>query len=486
MTDGPVLLHAEGLDKWFGATHALQKASVEVRAGEIHALVGANGSGKSTVVKILSNAIPADNGRVSMPNADTALGAIHQNLGLFEEGTVRENVCGVLHDWLLSAAKEKQLVERVFKQLGVEIPLDVAVRQLPIDQKAFVAVARALATMGDAPRAVLIVDEVTSVLRGSAAQRFAAVLRRLRSQGTGILLVSHDLDEVLGLADRVSVIVDGSVQAVEEARTLDRRALVKLMTGGAAIEVPELAAATEKSSGGAVLTVQGLSGELLEDFDLRVETGEIVGVIGVPGSGYDEMPYLLVGSGAERHQGSVRIHGRNVDSPSAFARAGGSLISADRNRTALVHSGSVLENFMLTHRGGFGRVALRHPRHEQRRVRTAVLAFGVKCESPVAPISSLSGGNQQKLILARCLEAEPGLLVVHEPTQGVDVRARADLLAHIHRASAERGLAVVYVCGDLNELWENVHKVVVVRRGRKVAEVPTDSTSKDMVNQLLY
>lgn len=486
MSDRPVLLRADGVSKWFGVTRALRDASVEVRAGETHALVGANGSGKSTLVKILASAVSADDGSVTMPDAHTALGTVHQNLGLFDDGTVRENVCGVLAERLLSAGRENKVVAQVFRQLGVTIPGDALVRELPIDQQAFVAVARALVKMGDAPTAVLIVDEVTSVLRGSAAQRFAEVLFRLRSRGIGILLVSHDIDEILELADRITVLVDGAVRAVQSARELDRQALIEMMTGAAVIDAAELSTPPQ-GAGEAVLRAAGLGGDLVHELDLEVYPGEIVGVIGVPGSGYDETPYLLAGGGSEHRRGRVTLGGRVIDSPSAFAVAGGGLIPADRNRTALVRTGSVLENFMLGHRGGYGRWGLRSPRQENATVKDAVRTFGVKCEGPGASITSLSGGNQQKLVLARCLQAKPGLLIVHEPTQGVDVRARADLLAQMHKAVAERDLAVVYVCGDLDEVWENSHRVVVMRRGTKVAEVSTASAAaKDSVHHYLY
>lgn len=485
MSDAQVLLRADDLSKWFGATRALREASVEVRAGEIHALVGANGSGKSTVVKILAGAVSPDAGSVTRPDPLTALGTVHQNLGLFLDATVRENVCGGLTERLLRASRERRGLTRIFEQIGVAIPGEVPVRQLPIDQQAFVAVARALAKMGDAPSAVLIVDEVTSVLRGSAAKRFAEVLTRLRAQGIGVLLVSHDIDEILELADRVTVLVDGAVRAVESAKGLGRQELIEMMTGSAVLEA-QSAVTPEPADGDAVLQARGLGGDLLHDLDLDVAAGEIVGVIGVPGSGYDETPYLLAGAGSERRRGRVLIGGRRIDRPSDFALAGGSLIPADRNRTALVHAGSVLENFMLGHRGGQGSRGLLSPRRERAAVNGAVSTFGVKCEGPSAPITSLSGGNQQKLILARCLQTQPGLLVVHEPTQGVDVRARADLLAHIHKAAATRGLAVVYVCGDLNEVWENAHRVVVVRRGSKVADVPTANASMDAIHHYLY
>lgn len=485
MSEPRVLLTAEGLSKWFGATYALRGVSFDVRAGEIHAIVGANGSGKSTLVKILSGAYPPDRGQITAGTAGLIIGTVHQNLSLFGEATVRENICGVIPARMLSAAREIAVVKRLLGQLGLAIPLAAKVQELPIDQQAFVAVARALARTQDAPGAVLIVDEVTSVLRGQAATRFAEVLGRLRDRGIGIVLVSHDLDEVLGLADRVTIITDGSVRAVEEAASLDRRRLIELMTGGS-VEAAGVAEAEGAASRAVVLSVTGLSGDLLHEFDLEVRSGEVVGLIGVPGSGYDEAPYLITGAGAGRRSGEVRLSGRAVHSPGAFAAHGGRLIPADRGRTALVSAGTVLENFMLGHQGGHARWGLRQARRERQLAEAAVARYGVKCAGIAAPITSLSGGNQQKLIMARCLEASPAVLVVHEPTQGVDVRARAELLAHMHRAVAERGLGVVYVCGDLDEVWDNAHRVVVVRRGRKVGEAEVGTTAKESVHQLLY
>lgn len=484
MAEPHVLLRAEGLAKWFGATHALRGVSLELRAGEIHALAGANGSGKSTLVKILSGAYPADGGETTAAPG-LVIGTVHQNLGLFGEATVRENVCAALPARILSAARESGVVERLFAQIGVAIPAEAKVQELPIDQQAFVAVARALARTADAPGAVLIVDEVTSVLRGEAAERFAAVLRRLRARGLGIVLVSHDLDEVLGLADRITVITDGSVRAVEHSGDLDRDRLIELMTG-VPVETAAAGAAAAAGKRAAVLSVSGLTGDLLHDLDLEVRAGEVVALIGVPGSGYDEAPYLIAGAGAARHSGTVELGGHPVRTPGSFAERGGRLIPADRGRTALVGTGSVLENYMLGHRGGHGRWGLRLGRHEQRLAREALRRYGVKCAGIHAPVTSLSGGNQQKLIMGRCLDAAPRLLVLHEPTQGVDVRARAELLAHMHRAVREQGLGVLYVCGDLNEVWDNAHRVVVIRRGRKAGEADVAGTAKESVHQLLY
>lgn len=479
------LLQTRHLSKWFGATRALRDVSVGVEAGEIHALVGANGSGKSTLVKILCGVYSADLGQIVRSSDGVVIAAVHQNLGLFGEGTVRENICSSVSGRILAPARELALVRRLCGQIGLTASAEAKVQQLPVDQQALVAVARALALIDAADGGVLIVDEVTSILRGRAAEQFAEVLGRLRDRGIGIVLVSHDLDEVLGVADRVTVIVDGAVRATVTSESVDKDRLIHLMTGVAG----DLGAGGERarSAGGEiVLRTDGLGGDLLHDFDVALRAGEVVGVIGVPGSGYDELPYLVAGARPAGSRGRVLLNGNRVSSPESFARHGGRLIPADRMRSALATSGSVLENFMLDHRGGAGRWGMRSARRERRAVAAAVERYGIKCASISEPITTLSGGNQQKLIMARCLEAAPSLLVLHEPTQGVDVKARAELLASMRRAVRHNGLSVLYVCGDIDELWDNVHRVVAVRRGRKVGEVDVDGASKDGLQKLLY
>ncbi|MGW7824070.1 ATP-binding cassette domain-containing protein [Streptomyces puniciscabiei] len=480
-----MLLSATGLSKWFGATRALHNASLDVRGGEVHALVGANGSGKSTLVKVLSGRLHADRGEVTVVTG-TALGTVHQNLGLFAEGTVRENICGTLTRGLLSRTREEAMVGLLLGQLGVSLPADRKLQDLALDEQALVAVARAMAATDGAPGAVLIVDEVTSVLRGRSAQRFASVLRRLRDQGIGIVLVSHDLDEVLGLADRITVMVDGSVRAVASAASVDRASLIELMTGHQPAAARSVLPPRRGPARDTVLQVSGLAATLVHGLDFEVRAGEVVGVIGVPGSGYEEVPYLVAGTGLPERRGDVRVAGLAVTDAASFARAGGRIVSADRGRTALVRSGTVLENFLLDHRGGRGRWGLRRPGAERSAAAEAVRRYGVKCQDTASPITSLSGGNQQKLIMARCLASRPRLLVVHEPTQGVDVQARAELLSHMHCAVSEHGIGVLYVCGDLAEAWENCHRIIVVRRGVLGGEVTVAEDSQESLHQLLY
>ena len=485
---GETLLSVRSVSKWFGATRALCDVSLDVRAGEILALVGANGSGKSTLIKILSGVARPDMGEVTgaadhAPDR-TAVGTVHQVLGLFDEGSVVENICATQRGSLLHAASEEAIARGILDQVGANIPLDRKVADLSIDQKAVVAVGRALFAMRDATRAVLVVDEVTSVLRGAAGRRFVEALRRLRDFGVGIVFVSHELDEVLGLADRIIVLRDGSVRAEVRPGEVQRQQLIELMTGGLA----QIVSAVEGRDGNdspPVLRVHHLHGSTLVDASFEVRSGEIVGLTGVAGSGYEDIPYLLAGCLGPRF-GRVTLDGHEVATPHQLARRGGRFVPADRNSRALSPAGSVLENYLFDHRSGVSRFGLTRRRHERSLAERAIRKYGVKCGSIDSPITSLSGGNQQKLVLARCLDAEPRLLVVHEPTQGVDVHARSDLLALLHDAVAHRGVGVLYVCADLEELWQNCHRVIVVRRGTVIGEVVPGVDDVAVAHGLMY
>ncbi len=293
-----------------------------------------------------------------------AVGTVHQELGLFGEGTVVENVFALQEGSFLSSRVEETVARDILGQVGARFPIDRKVADLPGDEQAMVAVARALFAMRHAKRAVLVVDEVTSILRGAAAQRFVDSLRRLRGLGVGIVFVSHELDEVLGLADRIAVLRDGTVRAVLGAYEVRRERLIELMTGGVA-PVDITSEARDQRLSGVVLAVEHLHGATVDDVSFEVRSGEIVGLTGVAGSGYDDVPYLIAGSVGPR-SGTVTLDGRAVATPPELAARGGRVIPADRNHRAIVPAGTVLENYLLDHKAGFSRFGLSRRRHERR------------------------------------------------------------------------------------------------------------------------
>lgn len=485
------LLVARRVSKHYGGAMALQGVDFDVRAGEVHALVGANGSGKSTLVKVISGSVTPDSGDlVKESSHGLVVTAVHQELGLFEEGTVVENVLANRGSTrILRPRRERRIVSQMLDELGVHIDVRRTVRELSAEQRVTVAVARALIELAHSEHAVLIVDEATSILRGRRAKELLDVVRRLAARGLGIVFVSHDLDEVLDLADRVTVLRDGTVQAVLHAGRAERAVIVDLMVGGGSSRIDSAHGAgrgeglSDKGEA-AALDVEALSGALVVDLSVQVKAGEIVGVTGVAGSGYDEVPYLVAGA-IRRTGGTVRIGPKRIRNPAQFAAAGGRVVPAKR-QDALVLLASVYENAFLSEGGGRGRFGISSRSAERRWVTEILGKYDVKCASPTVPISTLSGGNQQKVVLGRCFEARPRILVLHEPTQGVDVVARADLLKFIRTASKELGVGVLYVSAEVEELSDMCARVLVMRRGRIAGELTGEEVSTDAIHALLY
>ena len=485
------LLAASHVSKHFGGSVALANVDFEVYAGEIHALVGANGSGKSTLVKVISGSVTPDSGDlVKGSSRGLVVTAVHQELGLFDEGTVVENVLANRgSSKILRPRRERRIIGELLDELGVHIDVRRTVRELSAEQRMTVAVARALIELGQAEHAVMIVDEATSILRGRRAKELLDVVRRLASHGLGIVFVSHDLDEVLDLADRITVLRDGVVQADLTPSRTDRATIVDLMVGGGStrIDTAQVVGRGEgRSRDGATvaLDVQGLSGGQVVDLSLQVKAGEIIGLTGVAGSGYDDVPYLVAGA-VRRQAGTVTVGQTKVRNPAQFAAAGGRVVPAKR-QDALVLLASVYENAFLSEGGGRGRFGISRRSAERRWVSEILAKYDVKCASPAVPISTLSGGNQQKVVLGRCFEAHPRILVLHEPTQGVDVVARADLLKFIRTACKELGVGVLYVSAEVDELSDMCARVLAMRRGRIAGELTGERISSDAIHALLY
>jgi ribose transport system ATP-binding protein len=484
------LLVARHVSKHFGGAVALSGVDFEVRAGEVHALVGANGSGKSTLVKVMCGAVTPDSGDLVKESSGLVITAVHQELGLFEEGTVVENVLANRGTpKIIRPRRERRIVRELLRELGVQIDVRRTVRELSAEQRVTVAVARALIELANAEHAVMIVDEATSILRGRRAKELLDVVRRLAARGLGIVFVSHDLDEVLHLADRVTVLRDGNVQAEIRPSGTERAAIVDLMVGGGSNRIDRAAEVgrgdAKADAGGAVaLDVQGLSGAQVAELSFQVKPSEVVGLTGVAGSGYDEVPYLVVGA-VRRTGGMVRIGERKIRNPAQFAASGGRIVPAKR-QDALVLLASVYENTFVSEGGGRGRFGISRRSAERRWVSEILGKYEVKCASPSVPISTLSGGNQQKVVLGRCFEARPKVLVLHEPTQGVDVVARADLLKFIRTAARELGVGVLYVSAEVDELSDMCARVLVMRRGRIAGELCGDRVGSDAIHALLY
>jgi ribose transport system ATP-binding protein len=475
-----VALEARGISKRFAGAQALAGAELDVRSGEVHGLVGANGSGKSTLVKVLSGYhAPAPGARLTVagraarlplrPGDARALGLrfVHQDLGLISSLSVAENVCldelaTVRRRWISERRLQKRAVEALAR-LGLHIDPRRRVDALTPLEAALVAIARAAR---EQPR-ILVLDEPTGFLPVGERERIHELVGEAASRGSGVLLVSHDLDEVLRVAGRVTVLRGGRTVATLDAGATTTGELAALVagrgSGGALHRRP-----AQAPRGGAV-SVEGLCGRVVRDLTLQIGRGEVVGLTGLAGSGYDEVPYLLFG--ARRARGG-RLHlGRDFDltamTPGRALRAGMGLLPAAREREGAVGSLTLADNLMLPRLGRYSRrygLGL-DGRRLTADARSLLLAHGVTPAEPRARFATLSGGNQQKALLAKWLGLEPALLLLDEPLRGVDVSGRVELSAQI-RALAAHGTAVLCASFEPDLLGDLCDRVIAFRDGQ--------------------
>jgi len=485
------LLRVRGLSKSFPGLKALDDVNLEVGAGEIVAIVGHNGSGKSTLVKILAGVYQADPGAtVEIRDADghvladadgrDELHFIHQDLGLVDMLTTVENLglgrlegaSGLLP---LRSALESRRARQMIGRFGARFDVSVAVGALSPAERAIVAIARALDGWTRSDN-VLVLDEPTTAFHGEEVEILFEAVRRVAQAGAGVVFISHRLDEVLGLADRVVALRDGRVVADEPAEQLDHDGMTELIAGRA---VAQLEVSRDTSTGEPVLEARAVRGGKIDGLDLTVRPGEIVGVSGILGSGREQLAGLLFGA-RHRAGGRVEVAGRELppgDMATAI-EAGMAFVPADRHRSGAIMDMNVRENLTLARmrplRRRLGRLDGRAERDEARRWTQTV---ALRPPDPERSFKLLSGGNQQKVVLAKWLRTEPRVLLLDEPTQGVDVGAKAAIY-ELLLAAAKAGTGVVICSSDTKELVLLCDRVLVLDSGRLVTEVPRESLSE--------
>lgn len=497
-------MRIEGLSKSFGATRALHDVTMDVRKGEVHGLVGRNGSGKSTLIKILSGYHDPDPGgqlilcgkRVSLPirgaeAVQLGMSFVHQDLGLVPEYSVLENL--LLGDWRTDGmgrirwrARRAEAREDL-RRFGLHIDPRAPVSELREVDRAVLAIVRALRHLGDHPDGhVLVLDEPTAYLPRDGVERLFTAIRRVAAEGTGVVFVSHRSDEVLDLCDRLTVLRDGHKVATVDAASTDHEQLVELLLGRSLGSFyPD---AGKVKSGDVALRVRGLGGGTLKDVDLEVRQGEIIGLTGLVGAGYDQVPNLVFG-GARATDGILEYGGRTIEAstatPAASIRNGIVMLPADRLGRSGCAGATLSENVGLpVLRRFFIRGRLR--RHVLREsVGRLLAAFGVRPPEPELLLSQLSGGNQQKALLAKWVQLEPAVLLLQEPTQGVDVPSKKDIFIRMHEAAA-RGCAVLVATAEYEDLANICDRVVVFAEGRVVGELKGAELDEDRLVDLSY
>lgn len=482
------VVSVRALSKTFAGTRALQRVDIDFLPGEVHAVCGGNGSGKSTLIKILCGVYQGDEGGeirvgdVRIDSDKTAAGAahaagirvVHQDLGVFPDLTVAENLA-------LGAGFETGLGGRVrwreqrrqaaasIRAFNIPASPGTRLSELSLAARTEVAIARALRDQGDNAGGLLILDEPTAALPVEEVATLLRALRRLAARGQSILYVSHRLDEVLDLADRVSVLKDGRLVGTSPAADLDESSLISLMLGRTLVEGRQ--EQTSPPAAEAVLEVRNLAVGALQDVSLEARGGEVLGIAGLMGSGRSSLLRAIFGDIRPR-AGEVRI----LDRPAAFSHPveamerGVAMVPEHRIRDGAFLDQSVDMNFAISVIRSYWRCGRVRNSAIVRDSDGLVSRLGVKARSGRDTMSSLSGGNQQKVVLGRWLRREPRLLLLDEPTQGVDVGARADIYRQVREATSA-GAAAVVVASDLEELAAVADRVLVLRHGRVVAEV---------------
>jgi ribose transport system ATP-binding protein len=477
------VLTVRGLSKTFVSTRALSNVEFDLRAGEIHALVGQNGCGKSTLIKVLAGFHQPDPGvEITLGGEEIELSStadahragfrfVHQDLGLVGTLSTVENL---MLGRRLSTARggrirwdaERRDAERRMASLGYDFDVERPVAALGAAERTGVAIARALWDW-EAAR-VLVVDEPTASLpREEVAVLFAA-LRRVREAGLGVIYVSHRLDEIFAIGDRVTVLRDGSRVGTWDVGAMDQDALVRAMIGDEELRPPH--AQSAELTGPVALEVAGLNGAVVEDVHLRLRRGEVVGVAGLTGSGREELLPLIFGVASRT--GDVRLDGRRVPAdPRRAMRAGLALVPSDRRHEGAIVEMPVRENFSLTDLRRYStRFGYLSRAREVREVKEWIRRLDVRPALPDALFGALSGGNQQKVVLAKWLRRRPAVLLLDEPSQGVDVGAKAVIHALAREVAAD-GACVLIASSDDSELCDTCDRVLVMRDGRIVAEV---------------
>ena len=487
--DASVVLRVTNVKKSYAGVHALASASFDLRAGEVHALVGENGAGKSTMIKILTGAVQPDDGEIALrgeplsritPRQARALGiaAIYQQPALFDQLTVAENIALGTEgtgawgrvDWRQRRARAVELLARV----GAHIDPDTDVCDLGMAQQQLVEIARAL---GSDAR-VLVLDEPTASLSKHDSDNLLRVVRELRAHGVAMIYISHRLEELFHIADRVTVLRDGRSVATRDMRDVTKAELIQLMVGR---ELSSVFPTRAVQIGAPVLELKGVGCRAsgISNASFTVHTGEIVGLSGLVGAGRTELARIIFGL-TPADQGEIILKGKTVriDSPGSAIKHGIAYVPEDRRRHGVVLPMSVTENISLA--------ALRELTTngsldiERERAVTAEYAtrLGVKAASLRSLVSTLSGGNQQKVALSRWLLTKPSLLVLDEPTQGIDVGAKAEIHS-LMTELAEQGLAILMISSDLPEILGMSDRIVVMHGGRVVDVLPRAEATQE-------
>lgn len=533
----PARLSFAALSKTFGATRALNNVSLDVLAGEIHGLVGQNGSGKSTLIKVLAgyyepeagSQLSIDGAPVRLPlrpgdYSKYGISFVHQDLALIPSLTVLENLrvnelC-LKPRWYISWKDEIRAAKELLEEFDLDLDPLTKIEEVDIGSRALLAIVRAMDGMRKgqtgllakpaahgaenasgfessypkdlhAPdeikqsRGLLVLDEPTPFLARTDVERLFTLARRIKAQGASVLFVSHDLDEVLNLTDRVTVIRDGAVVGTFVSKEVTKSALIEQIIGHPlSMESGNAPGRQHFKNETPAISVAGLTGEYVHGISFDIREGEIVGMSGLLGSGFTDVPYLLFGA-KQATAGILRMRATSCSltdiNPSEAVEKGMALIPMDRRTEGVVEQFSIAENISLPVLKHFGPWFLQHA-NLKRAAENLVAEFDVRPADPENRVGNLSGGNQQKVLLAKWLQTKPKMILLNEPTQGVDVGAREQIY-QILKKQAATGTMIICASSDYEELATFCNRVLIFSHGRIVDELVGTRLTKEAIAQ---
>lgn len=493
------LLQLKSISKSFSGIHALENVSFSIEAGEIHAICGENGAGKSTLIKILSGVYPHnsfsgeiifDDEKISFNNIHDAekngIVVIHQELSLLKNLSVAENIFlgrepnrfGIIDNFKLYAETKKLLLE-----VGLPISPETKVSEIGIGEQQLVEVAKAIHKKAR----LLILDEPTTALSQNETERLMNILRALNKSGVTIIYISHKLNEVMKLANRITVLRDGRFISTKDKNDITESGLIKLMVGR---EIKDFYPRIEQKKGEEILSVKNLSvfddsnayRKKVDDVSFEIFRGEILGISGLMGSGRTELLMSIFGAWKGKTSGKIFLKGKyiSISSPSIAIKNGLALVTEDRKRFGLILNSSIGKNLSLSVLKQISSNGILNLNNELKQNSESVNSLGIKTKSTDEEVNILSGGNQQKVVIGKWLQTNPQILFLDEPTRGVDVGAKTEIYSIINEL-VKRGMAVVIVSSDLPEVLGISHRILVMSEGKITAELNGKNASQEEV-----
>lgn len=495
-----LLLAGEGISKRYPGVVALDRVDFTVHVGEVHGLIGENGAGKSTLMKILAGIIQPDEGvirlagqpiQLSSPRDanDRGIALVHQELNLVPYLTVAENIfLGrelVSKAGLIRANEQERSCRQLLAELDPSIDPRSEVHRLRVGQQQVVEIAKAI----NCKARVIFMDEPTSAISDTEVAALFQLISSLRNSGVSIVYVSHKLDELLKFTDRITVLRDGKFVQTVQTSQADRNTIVRLMVGRELSDLyvhspPQPQRCERLRVDSLTLNRKNTERPVVDNFSFEAYGGEVLGIFGLMGSGRTELLETVFGLHAQQMSGEITIDGvpKTIDSPAEAIRLGLGLVPEDRKRQGLILSMSVEQNISLSNLQDMESSGILSHHRERQHAESYVQQFAIKTPAVTQPVRTLSGGNQQKVVLSKVLSSKPRVLMLDEPTRGIDVSAKREIYALIDRLKRE-GMAVIVVSSELPELLGIADRILVMCEGCKTAEFDRRDASEELLMQ---